>query len=116
MLFFEYGQNNSGGSFDFDEKRGITHHVIIEADNAKQADIRAESIGLYWNGCDDGRDCPCCGDRWYPSWGDTGDDEPRLYGQPVAEAKGTLSWMKPGREIAVHYANGDISWFGVAEE
>jgi hypothetical protein len=39
-----------------------------------------------------------------------------LYGQPVAEAKGTLTWMKPGREIAVHYANGDISWFGVAEE
>lgn len=112
--FWTFNQNNSGGSFDFDEKAGITHIVIVEAENKEDATIRAESIGLYWDGCADGRDCECCGDRWSPPWSeDDGKPEPMYYDQPVANATGFITWMEPGKEIAVHYQNGDIKWFGV---
>ena len=49
-MFYHYSQNNSGGSFDFDQEEGITHHVVIEAESAYLADRRAESIGLYFGG------------------------------------------------------------------
>lgn len=64
--YFEFNQNNSGGSFEVDEKAGIGHSVIIEANNAIHANAIAENIGIYFNGCDSGSDCPCCGDRWDP--------------------------------------------------
>ena len=66
-MFYHYSQNNSGGSFDFDKKAGITHHVVIEAESAEAADRKAESIGLYFDG--EG-DCPCCGERWSTCWPD----------------------------------------------
>lgn len=62
--FFDFSQNNSGGSFVFDEQRGITHFVIVEAMDADHANSVAENIGLYFNGCESGNDCDCCGDRW----------------------------------------------------
>lgn len=68
--FFEYSQNNSGGSFDIDDERGIGPRVWVEAANSDHADSRAESLGIYFNGCDEGMDCKCCGDRWRPAWGD----------------------------------------------
>lgn len=64
--FFEYIQNNSGGEFHIDKKRGIGEIVIIEAVNADHANRIAERKGLYFNGVDEGKDCDCCGDRWYP--------------------------------------------------
>jgi hypothetical protein len=77
-MFYHYSQNNSGGSFYIDHR--VAHHVIIEADTAEQANQIAESKGLYWNGCDLGLDCDCCGDRWYPQWRDDGGDaEPLIY-------------------------------------
>jgi hypothetical protein len=60
--FFVYNQNNSGGVFVVDSKRGIGEHVIIEATSAKHADSIAQGIGLYFDGKND---CNCCGDRWY---------------------------------------------------
>lgn len=68
--FFEYGQNNSGGSFDIDDGRGIGVKVWIEAFSADDADRRAEAIGIYFDGCSKGMDCDCCGDRWSTTWGD----------------------------------------------
>lgn len=62
--FFEYIQNNSGGSWFLSEGKGIGHVVWIEAVDAKFADGIAEDLGLYFDGCDTGRDCDCCGDRW----------------------------------------------------
>ena len=55
--YYEYSQNNSGGSFT---KPAIT--VFIEADSPEAADVVAVKNGLYFDG--DG-DCECCGDRWY---------------------------------------------------
>ncbi len=115
--FFEFHQNNSGGDFVFEEAEGITHNVIIEARDGEHANSIAEGIGLYWNGCEDGRDCECCGDRWYPVWSEKdGYDTPTLYGQPVEKAASTSSWMPPGKETCVHYLDGTKKWFGVRKQ
>ena len=109
--FFEFNQNNSGGSFDFDEKAGISHYVIIEAESAEAANTRAEYIGLYFNGCEEQRDCDCCGDRWYSAYGN-GDPVPSLYGEPITEAESYSKWMK-GPEGFVHYLDGRIESFDI---
>jgi hypothetical protein len=80
--YFHYSQNNSGGSFDIDDK--VAHHVIIQAHSASEANKLAEDVGIYFNGCDDGRDCSCCGDRWSPAWRDEGTDTPTIYGEDPA--------------------------------
>ena len=114
-MFFEYRQNNSGGDFDFDEKSGITHQVVIEASSLEEANQKAANIGIYFNGCDSGIDCSCCGDRWSEPWDETGTEAAQAAGKPVAEATG-FQWMQDGKEIAVHYADGRICWFGVLRE
>ena len=107
-MFYHYSQNNSGGSFDFDKDTGITHHVIIEADSAEEADDRGESIGLYFDG--DG-DCPCCGFRWDCAWEGDGEDEPLVYSTPPSQLEKSYKWMEPGHEVAVHYKDGRVEWF-----
>ena len=70
--FYELSQNNTGGSFDTDDK--LCHRLFIEADSEEEAMDKAEDLGCYWNGVEEGSDCPCCGDRWYRS-GDSVDLE-----------------------------------------
>lgn len=115
MAWFHFSQNNSGGSFSFDEEAGITHHVVIEADTAWLANQRAQHIGIYFNGCDDGLDCPCCGDRWSEPCDNEGDKDPMVYGSPVEKFAG-MAWMKEGKEIAVHPIDQPIRWYGVNRE
>lgn len=62
MNFYEFSQNNSGGEMIFNKK--LTHRVFIEARNAEKAKEEAIKLGVYFQGVDDGEDCPCCGDRW----------------------------------------------------
>ena len=82
LKWYTYHQNNSGGSFDID--RDVDQKVIIQASSASEADDLAQRIGIYFNGVDDGIDCDCCGDRWYPSsWNDEGTNEPEVYGEVV---------------------------------
>ena len=114
--FFHFNQNNSGGSFVFNESEGITHHVVIEANDAQDANIIAIMKGLYFDGCSTGIDCSCCGDRWYRV--DEGDEVPSIYGEPLGKKKKKSrypsfdkGWMKTGRETAVHYSDGRIVWF-----
>jgi hypothetical protein len=45
----------------------LCHRLVIEAFNEKEALSKAEDMGVYFDGCEDGRDCSCCGDRW-SSW------------------------------------------------
>ena len=61
-MFYEFNQNNSGGHFVVNDK--LCHRVFIEADNTYEAIHKAEELGCYWYGVKEGRDCPCCGDRW----------------------------------------------------
>ena len=70
LKWFRYDQNNSGGGFT-----GPAIEVWVQAATAGEADAVAESIGLYFNGVEEDMDCPCCGDRWYPAYGD-GEEEP----------------------------------------
>jgi hypothetical protein len=70
MPFYHYRQNNSGGHFDVDEEVSI--NVCIEASSVSAADARAENVGIYFNGCDTGQDCSCCGDRWYTACSEEG--------------------------------------------
>jgi hypothetical protein len=110
-MFYEYNQNNSGGSFLMDED--VAHHVIIEARSAEAADAIAENIGIYFNGTeDDGPDCPCCGDRWRSAYGD-GDEVPSIYGSPADQYDSGLKrdsrdmWTPIGEPYAyIYYADG----------
>ena len=61
--FYTFRQNNSGGRFK--QNNEVDIKVVIEANNAEHANKRAEEIGIYFDGCSKGIDCPCCGDRWY---------------------------------------------------
>ena len=76
MAFYTYRQNNSGGFWCEPAK-----YVIVEAPSANVADAIAEDHGVYFDGCDTGMDCPCCGDRWHRAWSDEGHDEPTIYGE-----------------------------------
>lgn len=110
-MFYHFNQNNSGGSFDFDESQGITHHVIIEADKAAYANADAESLGMDFSGA---YDCPCCGNRWSEVDEYDGKEEPHIYGNPVKdhiEDRFFSRWMEPGKEICIHYKDGRKEWF-----
>ena len=60
MSFFTFCQNNSGGRLDPD----MPHVLFVEADDAEAANTRALTVGVYFDGCETGDDCNCCGDRW----------------------------------------------------
>lgn len=67
MAWYKYRQNNPGGRYEIDDSRGISLSVYVEARDEHHADVRATGIGLYLDGCEDGYDCSCCGDRWSPA-------------------------------------------------
>jgi hypothetical protein len=82
-MFFTYYQNNSGGSFVG------PHFVIIEADSNSEADYIAENhpdSPIYFDGCENERDCECCGDRWYRTY-DDGTEKPEIYGNTDLESE-----------------------------
>ena len=115
-MFFEFRQNNSGGTFVYDEQKGISHSVIVEADSKDDAITRAEQIGLYFDG--EG-DCPCCGDRW--STHIEGYNEPRHYDELLENinvtsramfgARNMWKWID-GYQVFIHFANGVIEGYG----
>lgn len=77
-MFFEFDQNNSGGVFRVDDR--VCHRLFIEADSRAEAIEKAEDLGCYWDGVDNGLDCPCCGDRWSLPYSFIGDDQLSSYG------------------------------------
>lgn len=84
MAFFYYRQNNSGGKTYNNETVGAW--VIMEHIDARWAnDFVQECTNgqVYFDGCEIGKDCRCCGDRWNSVnksgiYGLTEDDE-KLY-------------------------------------
>jgi hypothetical protein len=63
MNWYRFGQNNSGGVYT--ETDDLDAVVFVEAPSAREANTVAQTLGIYFNGCADGYDCDCCGDRWY---------------------------------------------------
>jgi hypothetical protein len=107
-MFYEFDQNNTGGTWVADEDLG--YKVFIEADGESAAIDKAESIGIYFDGCRTGNDCPCCGDRWHEPWG-VGEDSPTYYGKPLplTEAENPFGfWKLP---IVVHRADGTRKYY-----
>lgn len=112
--YFTYNQNNSGGSFSYNEKAGIGHFVIVEAIDADHANARAQQIGIYFDGCEIGMDCSCCGDRWSAAWSDEkGTDVPMVYGKTpddhVANPRNSKWGMD--KQVFVHYISGQITMY-----
>jgi hypothetical protein len=75
-MWYRFRQNNSGGSFVINDKVAV--EVFIDAEDYIEANYKATRLGIYFNGCETGYDCPCCGDRWsqqydYSSLNDEGD-------------------------------------------
>ena len=66
MKWFEFNQNNSGGHFD----AHLGYYLWVQAMDASHANALAQDVGVYFDGCDSGIDCRCCGDRWNEAWGD----------------------------------------------
>lgn len=116
-MFYTYAQNNSYGVFYVDDS--VKNYVIIEANSAKEADEKAESIGLYFDGVKNGRDCPCCGDRWSkaddPDFGINGTEKPEIWGQSVLEyfKKNETFWKE---EAIIYYKNGKVEVFSEKEK
>ena len=76
--FYQFRQNNSGGSFVFDND--VAPYVFIEAVDHDDANRRAQNIGIYFDGCLTGEDCSCCGDRWSPADESDAEDTPNIDG------------------------------------
>jgi hypothetical protein len=111
--YFHYSQNNSGGSFHIDES--VAHHVIIQAVSAQHADQIAIDIGIYFDGCENGQDCSCCGDRWYSARGDKGTEAPLLYGADPAEYDDKF-FSKPGKPVChVYHLDGSKTTYRAPE-
>ncbi len=92
--FYIVDQQNSGGSFVVNEN--VCHRIVIEANSESEATSKAEELGCYWNGCNSGVDCPCCGDRWY--------------GVDIVELD---KWKEQGYPVSVYniYDNPEDRWF-----
>lgn len=106
-MFYTFDQNNSGGEFVVNDQ--VAHYVIIEAASAKEANEIAESKGIYFNGCKEGNDCPCCGDRWCSAY-EEGDKSPLIYGQPPEKYKNMFA--KKGQVYCyVYWKSGKVSTF-----
>jgi hypothetical protein len=113
MPFYNFNQNNSGGKFHIDVGQGITLEVIVEANDAREANQLAERVGIYFDGCNNERDCGCCGDRWYQVYDDQGTARPDYYGTPLTvewENDRAFSGDAPG--VIVHYKDGRMYAFG----
>lgn len=101
--YYDFLQNNSGGDFLRDENLG--DHVLIAAKNPDDANDRLVSLGGYFDGVENGSDCSCCGDRWYPKWkSDKGTETPTLCEMMIPVYMQEFRW--PGRQIVVHHPDG----------
>ena len=109
--WFTFIQNNSFGVFQIDRKGGIAEVVIIEANDRDHAIERADDIGIYFEGCARGLDCPCCGDRW-----DEPEcyDEPKVYDEPVRTYSRFFKWTN--LPLAIHHMDGRIEFPELKEE
>ena len=112
-MFYTYRQNNSYGVFDVDDN--VKHFVIIEADSAKEANEKAEHIGIYFDGVEKELDCPCCGDRWYKVIEEDGTEKPKIYGEDpssyLAFRKQLFYGFSTKEKVIVYYKNGKIEVF-----
>jgi len=101
-MFYTFRQNNSGGEYDINDK--VNEIVIVEADSAAEANLKAEWIGLYFDGVDNDLDCECCGDRWDAICEESeGFDVPTYYDRPITKV-GSKQTGKT--DVVIYYKDG----------
>lgn len=105
-MFYEFNQNNSGGHFTRNSR--VDSYVIVEANDLEEAIDRANGIGVYFNGVDEGMDCECCGDRWYPPYRDDGKAEPSHYDSPLTLANSSTTKNPREHTVVIHYLDGRV--------
>lgn len=99
-MFYKFNQNNSGGAFKKIKGRHAAY-VVVEASSKEEASERAKSIGVYFDGCKNGMDCSCCGNRWRP----TEDYDALKTGFPWAIVP------KDVGDSVVYFSNGETASF-----
>ena len=106
--FFEYRQNNSGGSFyRNDDVREI---VIIEAQNAKEANFKFREISESYMDF-----CSCCGERWYFLYDDdAGEDKPMGQDEPFTDFY--MEKWHDSYTIVIYYYDGVKRFFNATGE
>lgn len=103
MKFYHFTQNNSGGRYC-----GPTH-LVVEAKDAKTANllaINSDHVEVYFEGCNHGQDCNCCGDRWHPVDEGKGEEFPHIYHAPLDDPANErwveiLRWTVEAEEVMV---------------
>jgi hypothetical protein len=112
-MFYTFHQVNSGGRF-----RDPAIYVVIEASSAEEAnELAIERAGLYFDGVRNGRDCGCCGDRWYrqEELFDEATELPTIYDElldlenpPEDDWHAEVAKRDKVPYAKVYYKNGDI--------
>jgi len=83
--------------------------VLIEADTPEEADTKAETVGIYFDGCATNIDCACCGDRWARQ-GDFPDVYEVPNGVSIPSAileEDEFGWGWTDAKAILHFKNGD---------
>jgi hypothetical protein len=105
MKVYEWSQNNSGGVFDTDDQ--LCHRVVIEAETLDEAEEKAFSLGIYYDGVERGYDCDCCGDRWVRPWvGDEDFDDKESLFDFYQKKTNQYGWTKP--DARIFFKDGEV--------
>jgi hypothetical protein len=106
MPFHTFNQNNSGGAFVITDD--LAMYVIVEGANIDQIVERAQALGIYFDGCETGEDCPCCGDRWDMPWRDELSEQPEVYGELVVNSHVLTDSLLVNEDAfgVIHYLDG----------
>ncbi len=121
--WYEYYQNNSGGIFEYSDE--VSNYVLIEASSVDEANSKAKSIGIYFNGIGDkGIDCVCCGDRWHEQYEamtefttcqlHSGDSEVTTHADVKGYAQALAdndTWANGKPAVIVYFADGSVERF-----
>ncbi len=104
--FYLFRQQNVDGSYNWN--RVHRTNVIIEAASSVEANRKALSLGIYFNGVLEGKDCKTCGDRWEPIDLDNNCDEsPKVFGIPIIVVPTVMSeWA----DTVIVYFGNSISY------
>jgi hypothetical protein len=97
MTVYGFRQNNSGGYFT----KPAETIIVVDAKSEDHALEVAQKAGLYLHGVQLGRDCDCCGDRWY--------DMPWAF-DTVADAKAYAEKAQYDDNVPAYLVTDDLDW------
>lgn len=105
LNFYKFQQNNTFGRWQIVE--GVLGYAVyVQAYTAASANEIAQELGIYFDGCDNNRDCSCCGDRWSRADEGEGSEVPLMYGKPLEKQRNLFDLP-----IYVHYRDGRVVEF-----